>query len=135
MKAFLKLTLLSAGILAATVPSLSAAAAAPATPATPAAPAHGRMHALLARRAARHHVAKKLGLSSDQISQLKTARASTAAAIKAIRADASLTTDQKKAKVRDTLQSARTTLRGVLTADQQSKLQHFRAKHHKHHRR
>jgi DNA-binding Xre family transcriptional regulator len=135
MKAFLKFTLLSAGILAATLPSLTAADAKPA-PTAPATPAHARLHAMLARRATvRHHLAKKLGLSSDQISQLKAARASAATTIKSIRADQSLTADQKKAKVRETLQSARKTMQGVLTADQQAKLQHFRAKHHKHSRR
>jgi hypothetical protein len=132
MKTFFKFTVLSAVLLAAIGSNLNAA-----TPTeTPSAPGHARLHALIRRHAAaRHHVAKKLDLSSDQIAALKAARASTATTLKVIRADQSLTADQKKAKVRESLQSARKTMQGVLTADQQAKLQHFRAKHHKHNRR
>lgn len=133
MKTFLKLTLLSVAIAAATFTSLSAAtdSSAPA-----AAPAKGHLRALVARRGeARHQIAKKLDLTKDQVAQLKATRAQTAASIKAIRSDATLSTDQKKAKIRETVASTRTSLHGVLTADQQAKLKHFRAKHHKHHRR
>ena len=115
MKTLLKLTLLVAGF----------AAALPLLQADPASgPAGGRPHpgALAHRRAVRQRIAKRLGLSSDQMAQLKAARLKTVAAVKAIRADASLSTGQKKAKVRETLQAARAEMRGGLTADQQQKL-------------
>jgi Spy/CpxP family protein refolding chaperone len=128
MKTFLKLTVLSAVLLAAIGSSLNAATGPVASSAT----GHARLHALVRRHAAHHHVAKKLGLTSDQIAQLKATRASTATTIKGIRADQSLTADQKKAKVREALQGARKTMQGALTAEQRAKLQHFRAKHHKH---
>jgi hypothetical protein len=95
-----------------------------------AAPAKGRHHAVraLARHAAvRRHLAHRLGLSTDQVAQLKTARASAAASVKAIRADSSLTLDQKKAKVHETIKAAHTQMRSVLTAEQQKKLHHLRA--------
>src|SRR4051812_44692124 len=48
----------------------------------------------------RKRVAEKLGLSADQIAQLKAKRASTAASLKAIHKDDSLTKEQKRAKAR-----------------------------------
>jgi len=126
MKTFTKITLLAAGFAAtvAALPVLAAADTTTGNAASTAAPAgkHPGLRALLHRRAIRQQVAKRLGLSADQISQLKSTRASTATAIKAIRADTSLTPDQKKAKARETIQAARTQMRGVLTADQQAKL-------------
>lgn len=132
MKTLLRITLLATGVLAAA--ASSAFSADLATPAAPAVPQHPARAGQLARRAAlRHHLAKRLGLTDAQKAQLKSDRASTAAALKSIRADASLTPDQKKAKVRETLQSARMQLRNVLTAEQQAKLQHLRARlHHRH---
>lgn len=140
MKTLLKLPLLAAGLFAAAASPFLHAAVTNATPATPAAPdataaapgiaaKHPRLHAMLLRRqAVRQRVAKKLGLSADQISQLKAERAKIATTVKGIRADASLTPEQKKAKVRETLQSARTAMRGVLTPEQQAKAKELRAK-------
>ena len=138
MKSLLKVTLLTTGILAGLLPTVNAqtttTTTAPATTTSPA-PAHPGRKALLMRRAMiRHHIAKKLGLTPDQIAQLKTTRANTHAAIKAIRANASLTPDQKKAQIRETVKTARTQMRAVLTPDQQAKLQQLRAKFHKAHR-
>lgn len=138
MKSLLKVTLLTTGILAGLLPALNAqtttAPTAPATSSAPA-PAHPGRKALLMRRAMlRHHIAKKLGLTSDQIAQLKTARTNTHAAIKAIRTNTSLTPDQKKAQIRETLKTARAQMRAVLTPDQQAKLQELRAKFRKAHR-
>ena len=129
MKTFLKLTLLSVGFVAA-FPVLHAADPAPA--ATPA-HKHPRLHAFLQRHAAiRHRIAQRLGLSADQLSKLKEARAKTAAAVKAVRADPTLSPEQKKARVREAVQTARTEMRGVLTPEQQKqwkKMQnHLRAR-------
>ena len=131
MKTFAKITLLTAGLAVAALPVISAAD----TGATPPAPAgkhalagtHPRLRALMRRKAVRQRIAQRLNLSADQIAQLKAARANTVAAVKAIRTDASLTPDQKKAKAQETVQAARASMRGVLTADQQAKMGKLRA--------
>jgi Spy/CpxP family protein refolding chaperone len=125
MKNLLKLSLLTLGLAAVSLPAFSAEN----DTATP--PAHAvrrpLLKALVQRRAAlRQKVAKKLDLTADQKAQLKAKRASVVAAVKAIRHDASLTPEQKKAKARETLQAARADVRNVLTADQQAKLQKAR---------
>ncbi len=121
MKTFTRLTLLAVG-LAAALPLVNAADTTP----TPA-PKHARLKAFLAhRQALRHHIAKRLDLSADQISRLKAERAKTAAAVKAIRADTSLTPEQKREKIRTTVMTARTEARGVLTPEQQAKAKHLR---------
>ena len=115
MKTFLKLTLLAAGLTAA-LPFLQA------DPVSAPAGQPPRPHALAPRRAIRQRLAQRLGLSAEQVTQLKAARLKAVADVKAVRADASLTPEQKKAKVRETPQAARTEMRGVLTADLQQKL-------------
>jgi endonuclease YncB( thermonuclease family) len=124
MKTLLKLSLLAAG-LAAALPLVNAA-----DPAAPAAAArHPRLHALLAhRQALRQRVAKKLGLSAGQISQLKAERAKTATAVKTIRGDTLLTAKQKKTQIRDAMKSARSAMLGVLTPDQQARLREMRTR-------
>ncbi len=131
MKTFTRITLLAAAFAT----GLSAINAAEATPAptgttTPASAAkHPRLRAMMAfRNAMKKKIAKKLGLTADQIAQLKTDRTKTVAAVKTIRADTRLTADQKKAKVREALQTARTEMRSVLTPDQQAQLDKMRQK-------
>ena len=125
MKTLTKLTLLAAGLAAAAV-AIPVLNAADDTAATAPAANHPLLRALMRRQAIRQHVAQKLGLTADQITQLKATRASTVAAVKDIRADTSLTADQKKAKVRETVQAAFATARGTLTADQQAQLREMR---------
>ena len=141
MKNLLKLPFLAAGLLAAASPfvyaatNASPAAADASTTAPAAAPAHPflakhpGLRALLKRhQAIRQRVAKKLGLTDEQKNQLKAGRAKTAEAVKGIRVDASLTHDQKKAKIRSTVQTARTEARGVHTPEQQNQLKEMRAR-------
>ncbi len=126
MKTLLKMSLLAVGLATAASSLVNAAEVAPA-----AAPAgkHPHRHAALAhRKMVRHHVAKQLGLSAEQTATLKADRAKTHDAVKAIRADASLTPEQKKAKLRDTVKSARTEMRSVLTPDQQTQLKQLRSR-------
>lgn len=129
MKIFTRITLLAAGLAVAALPAITAAA--DNTPAPGDKPAlagkHPRLRALMQRKAVRQRIAQRLGLTADQITQLKATRANTVAALKAIRSDTSLTVDQKKAKARETLQSARAQMRGVLTPDQQAKMGKLRA--------
>jgi Spy/CpxP family protein refolding chaperone len=129
MKTLLKITLLTTGVFALAASAATAQDNAPA----PTAAQHPRRDAIFARRAAiRHHLAKQLALTDAQKTQLKSERTAAAGLVKAIRADASLTPDQKKAKIRETLTAARTQMRGVLTPEQQAKLQAMRTR--KHHR-
>ena len=126
MKTLLKMSLLAVGLAAAAASLVNAAEVAPAAAPTG---KHAHRHAALAhRQLARHRIAKRLGLSAEQAATLKADRAKTRAAVQAIRADASLTPEQKKAKLRDTVKSARTEMRGVLTADQQAQVQQLRAR-------
>lgn len=131
MKTLVKITLLTAGLAVAALPVINAAdtdATAPAPAGQPAlAGRHPLLRALARRKAVRQRIAQKLNLSADQKAQLKASRASTVAAVKAIRADTGLTPDQKKTKVRETVQAARASMRGVLTADQQAKMGKLRA--------
>ena len=123
MKALIKISVLAATLAAFAIPSTYAADAAPAP--APAAK-HPGMGPLQRRAAIRRQVLHRLKLSEDQKAQLKAGQAKTRDAVKAVRADTSLTPEQKKAKVRETLQTARAEMRSVLTPDQQAKLDRIR---------
>lgn len=125
MKTLTKIALIAAGLMTvATVLPVLHAADDTAAPAGKRALAgkHPRLRALMQRKAMRQRIAQRMGLSADQKTQLKATRASTVEAVKAIRADKSLSPEQKKTKLRETLQAARTTARGALNADQQARL-------------
>lgn len=83
------------------------------------------------RAGERARLAERLGLTAEQQAQLKTKRSSIAETAKAIRQDSSLTPEQKKTKLRETLQSARTEMRSVLTPEQQAKLDQMRRRFHR----
>lgn len=85
-----------------------------------------RMHALVEHRVRMASLAEKLGLSDVQKTQLKQIRQSARASIQPIRENASLTPEQKTAQIHDILKAARTQMRGVLTPDQQQKLDDLR---------
>jgi len=124
MKSLTKITLLAAGLMAAAFPLVNAATADTASaPAGKHALAGKRplLKALAERKALRQRVAQRLDLSADQKSQLKAKRAEIVASVKSIRSDTSLTKEQKRAKLRETLQAARADVRGSLTPDQQAK--------------
>lgn len=76
----------------------------------------------------RAHAARKLDLSADQRAQIKANGVRTREQLKALRADTSLTREQKRDRAREVLQSARNQFRGVLTPEQQAKLDQARAK-------
>lgn len=73
-----------------------------------------------------HAIARRLGLSQDQMAKMKAVREKTHEAMQAIRADAALTPEQRQTKGRTTLQSARTEAREILTAEQKEKLDEMR---------
>ena len=127
MKSILRLVLLATSLCLISTSTLTAA---------PADHPRAKVGAKLKERAAfRHHAAKKLGLSPEQIAALKAERANTIATLKSLRNDASLTKDQKRAKAKEALQGARSKAQSVLTPDQQAKAKKLRAKHFKHRNR
>jgi len=85
-----------------------------------------KVHALVEHRLRAGKFAAELGLSDAQKSQLKQIRQSARASIQPIRANAALTPDQKRTQIQSVLQAARTQVRGVLTPDQQQKLDDLR---------
>ena len=88
---------------------------------------HPRMwNAWAAHRMRVGAIAHRLGLTSEQMAKVRDIQNRTAAAVKPIRADATLTPEQKKAKVRDLVQAGRQEARGVLTPEQQAKLEKMR---------
>ena len=70
-------------------------------------------------------IGRALHLTADQKIQLKAIRSQSAAAVEAIRADPSLTPDEKRSKVFETMTSARKQIHGVLTAEQEVRLHHI----------
>ena len=133
MKTLARIVFIAAGVAVA-VPATNAADPAAPTSGAGTGEKHPRLHALMQRKAVRERIAQRLGLTAGQTAQLKAIRDQAATTVKSLRADATLTRDQKKAQAREALQAARTAARGVLTADQTKQLnhlrQHLRARRH-----
>lgn len=130
MNKLVNISILSAGILAVSVPAgfaADVATTAPTTPATAPAAHRAMRRGPLARMMIRHKLARKLGLTANQVAELKSARQTAAASLKAIRADASLTQDQKRERVREVLANTRNQMQAVLTPAQQAQLKEIRA--------
>jgi Spy/CpxP family protein refolding chaperone len=126
MKTFPTVALFALGLVTAAFPLIAATDTTAPADTTPGAK-FPRLRAMMIRRmAVAKRVAKKLGLSSDQIAQLKALRQQAAGNIKGLRTDSTLTKEQKKAKALAVLQNTRTQMRGVLTADQQARLDQMR---------
>ena len=86
--------------------------------------------------AAKHHgghgmagMAKKLGLTDDQKTQIKGIMATTRDQVKSIRADAQLSAADKKAKVKALHTSTRTQIEAVLTPEQLAKWKQMKKDH------
>lgn len=130
MKQLTRISLLAFGLTAVAFPAFSAEGDAPTDR-----PRRPLLRALVARHAARQAQAlRRLDLTADQISQLKAKRANTANALRAIRADSSLTREQKMAKAREVGQAARSEIRALLTPEQQAKLDQMRERSRAAHR-
>lgn len=68
----------------------------------------------------------ELGLTADQRTQLQTIHRGSREQVSAVRNDASLSQEQKRAKIKSILQSSQQQVLSVLTPDQQQKLQEHR---------
>jgi hypothetical protein len=132
MKTFPKILLLSTALASATASLVLAAdpASAASVTATDAKPHHHpRLKALQKRRQlATRALGRRLDLSSEQKTQLKALRQKTAAEVRGIRQDATLSADQKKAKIHAARQDARAHAGSVLTLEQKKKTAKLR--HH-----
>jgi Spy/CpxP family protein refolding chaperone len=138
MKNLTKITLLTIGLAALSGSAFAADTAAPADSTAPAAKHrhHARVAAIRQHRAElRKHVAKKLDLTDAQKEQLKAKRAELKTALQSIRNDSTLSKEQKHAKARELVASARTNFRSVLTPEQQAKLDQARDRMAKHRKR
>ncbi len=71
-------------------------------------------------------LARRLELTPDQMAGIRDIRAKTLAAVKPIRADASLSPEARQAKVRELVQGSRAQIRALLTPEQKAKVQHMR---------
>src|SRR5688572_22122515 len=120
MKTFSKMTLLAAGLAVAALPLLAADANKRADRAKERGD-RPALRALARQQAVRKHVVRKLDLTDEQKSQLKAVRGETRQAVKALRGDSSLTTDQKKSKARELRQTTRGKVRVALTDEQKKK--------------
>lgn len=69
---------------------------------------------------------KQLALTPEQRTKIRDLHRQTAGAVKPIRADTTLTPEQKRAKIRDLMQASRAQMRSVLTPEQQQKLDAIR---------
>lgn len=126
MKTFLKISVVILGLAAGSLPLLHAADASDSAKSEG---RHPQLRALLKHRAAvRAAVARRLDLTAEQKTQLKTGREKTAAALRALRADPNLTREQKRAQAKQTVETARAEMRHLLTPEQQQKLKSLREK-------
>lgn len=83
-------------------------------------PMVGAGHPRLAKHAAGYWT--QLGLTEDQKAKIQEIRKSTHEQIKALKADTSLTPEAKKAKAHEIIQAQHSQIRGILTPEQQQKL-------------
>jgi Spy/CpxP family protein refolding chaperone len=105
------------------MPTLYNLNAAPAASENAPAPGNGpQARQKLFRQMLRGRIAHALHLTPEQQEQMRTIRGQTAAALKGIRADTTLTADQRRQKAFETMQGARKQIHGVLTAEQEVKL-------------
>ncbi|HEY1647751.1 MAG TPA: hypothetical protein VGF96_07205 [Terracidiphilus sp.] len=127
---------LSAGLAIAQTPdpNQSQQQAAPASPlATESAPATQPQHAPNPDRAARH-LGKQLGLTPDQVAQIKPILADREQEVAGIRSDSTLSPRDRKAKMHSVQQDSRNKIEALLTDSQKQQyeqmLQSRRAQHH-----
>jgi len=85
-----------------------------------------QLNELATRRVRMGMTANRLGLSPDQRAKIRDIAQKTAAAVKPVRQDPNLTPGAKREKVRQLVDASRTEIRGVLTAEQQERLQRMR---------
>ena len=85
--------------------------------------------------ATKHEGWKDLNLSADQKAKIKSIREQTKQQMQAVKADNSLTAEQKKAKMKEIRENSFSQINSQLTPEQQQKFAQMRAQHKgRHHR-
>ena len=72
------------------------------------------------------HLMKELGLTKDQLAQIKTIRNDIKPKVEAIKNDTTLSEADKKAKLKELRKATRTQIEAVLTPEQRDKLKQLR---------
>jgi Spy/CpxP family protein refolding chaperone len=125
--------LLSATIVFAQAPDSSQAPAANAAQAAPSQP--GQQHRNFDPSQFAAHLGKKLSLSSDQVAQITPILTARQQQMQTLRADASLTEQDRHTKRRAIMQDTNSKIEAVLTDSQKQQFEQMLAQRRQHHNR
>jgi hypothetical protein len=125
--------LLSAGLVLAQAPSTNQTPAANAPQATPAQPRNFHRNFDPNRQAA--HLGKRLGLSDDQVAQIKPILADRFQQMQNLRADTSLSQQDRHAKVRALMQDSNGKIEAVMSDTQKQQFEQMLAQRRAHQHR
>ncbi len=98
-----------------------------------AAPMQGRHHEMNPNKQA-HHLAKALGLSKDQVQQIKPILADRDQQIQSLRADQSLAQQDRREKMRAIQQDSKSKIEAVLNDTQKQQFEQMMANRRAHHK-
>lgn len=87
---------------------------------------YSRHHRAFDAHKAAQHMGKQLGLTEDQTAKLEPILSDRQQKMKALRADTSLTEDQRRTQMRSIMKDSQTQLATVLTPDQMQQLKSMR---------
>lgn len=124
--------LLSAGTLLAQAPDQNQVSAN--TPET-AQTQTGRQHRDFDPAKQAQHLAKRLGLSSDQVAQITPILADRQQQMKGLHADTSLSQQDRREKAKSIMQDSKTKLEAVMTDSQKQQFEQMLAQRRNHHNR
>lgn len=124
--------LLSAGLVLAQVPGINQTPAANAPQATPAQP--GNFHRNFDPDRQASHLGKRLGLSDDQVAQIKPILADRFQQMQNLRADTSLSQQDRHAKVRALMQDSNGKIEAVMSDTQKQQFEQMLAQRRAHQR-
>ena len=122
--------LLSAGLVLAQAPATNQAPAAGAPQAAPAQPGNSHRNFDPNQQAA--HLTKRLGLSDDQVAQIKPILADRFQQMQTLRADTSLSEQDRHAKVRAIMQDSNSKIESVLNDTQKQQFEKMQAERRSH---
>ncbi len=122
--------LLSAGMVLAQAPAVNQAAPASQAPATQGQPGNFHRNFDPNRQAVR--LSKRLGLSDDQVAQIKPILADRFQQMQTLRADTSLSEQDRHAKVRALMQDSNTKIESVLNDTQKQQFEKMQAERRSH---
>jgi hypothetical protein len=125
--------LLSAGMLLAQAPDPNQTPAANAPQAAQSQPGNQNRTFNPARQAV--HLGKKLGLSSDQVAQIRPILADRQQQVQSLRADTSLTQQDRRAKARAVFQDSKSKMEAVMNDTQKQQFEQMLAERRSHRNR